>query len=201
MKKIKSTHAASKQRTSDIIQAALECFTDPGFNDTSMADICARANASIGSVYHHFKSKEQLASAVYLEGIAVYQSGIIKILEKEKDAFKGVSSIVEYHLKWIDKNSAWAQFLFQKKIDSSYMADTEEKLFNLNKVFISKISEWFTPHISTGTVRPLSWDLVIALLLGPCQEYTRLYLSKKTAAKIDTAIRELTTAIWRSLST
>lgn len=200
MKKIKSIHETSKKRTSDIIQAALECFTELGFNDTSMADICTRADASIGSVYHHFKSKEQLASAVYLEGIEVYQSGILKIFEKEENAFKGISSVIEYHLRWIDKNTDWAQFLFQKKIHSSVISETEEKLLNLNKIFVNKTLDWFKLHITAGTIRPLSWDLLIALLLGPCQEYTKLYLTKKTSTKIDDAVRELSLAAWRSLS-
>jgi len=201
MKKLKTIHSTSKKRTSDIIRAALECFTESGFNNTSMTDICTRANASIGSIYHHFKSKEQLASAVYLEGIEVYQSGILEIFGQEKDALKGISSVIEYHLRWIEKNPDWAQFLFQKKIHFSFIAETEEALLNLNKKFVYGISNWFKLHMATGTIRTLSWDLLIALLLGPCQEYTKLYLLKKTGSNIDNAIRELSLAAWRSLST
>jgi len=199
MKKIKSRHAASGKRTADIIQAALLCFTELGFNDTSMADICARANASTGSVYHHFKSKELLAAAVYLEGIETYQSGLLKILEKEKDLFKGISSVIEYHLKWVQKNPDWAQFLFQKR-HSSFLVETEDKLLTLNKKFKQGISEWFKCHMTAGTIRPLAWDMVISLLLGPCQEYTKLYLSEKAVTEINKAVQELSRAAWRSLS-
>ena len=34
-----------------------------------------RARASIGSIYHHFRSKEQLAAALYVEGLRDYQEG------------------------------------------------------------------------------------------------------------------------------
>jgi len=40
-----------------------------------MADIRVRARASIGSIYHHFRSKEQLAAALYVEGLRDYQEG------------------------------------------------------------------------------------------------------------------------------
>ena len=200
MKKLKSKHAATEKRTSDIIKAALECFTELGFDETSMSDICSRSNASIGSIYHHFKSKEQLSSAVYLEGIGIYQSGMLKSLKKEDDAFSGVSSIIKYHIKWIEKNPEWAQFLFRKKIHFSYSGETEESLQVLNKEFISGISDWFKIRITAGKIRPLPWDILTSLLLGPCEEFSRLYLSKKTVTKTDDAIREISLAVWRSLS-
>jgi len=199
MKKLNSEHATSKKRKTDIIQAALECFTELSFNDTSMADICTRAHASTGSVYHHFKSKEQLAAAVYLEGIEVYQSGLLKILEQEQDAFTGVSSVIAYHLRWVQKNPDWAQFLFQKR-QSSFLMDNEDALAALNINFVKGISAWFNPHMAAGTIRPLAWDMVIALLLGPCQEYTSLYLSKQTITNLDQAVRDLSLAAWRSLA-
>jgi AcrR family transcriptional regulator len=160
-KKMKSKHATSGKRTSDIIQAYLACFTELGFNDTSMADICARENASTGSVYHHFKNKELLAAAVYLEGIEAYQSGLLKILEKEKDLFKGISSIIQYHLKWVQKNPEWAQFLFQKR-HSYFSAENEDKLLTLNKKIKDGIADWFKGHIKAGTIRPLAWDMAIS---------------------------------------
>jgi len=199
MKKLKSAHYTSKKRTSDIIRAALECFTELGYSNTSMTDICNKADSSIGSVYHHFKSKEQLSAAVYLEGIEVYQSGIIEILQTESDVRKGITSIVDYHLKWVRNNSEWAQFLFEKR-DPSLFMETENKLLILNKKFIQEISGWFKQHIESGSIRPVSWDIIVSLLLGPCQEYTKLYLAKKTVSKIDDAVREISTAVWRSLS-
>ncbi|PKN75757.1 MAG: TetR/AcrR family transcriptional regulator [Deltaproteobacteria bacterium HGW-Deltaproteobacteria-10] len=199
MKKTQSRHAASGKRTSDIIQAALACFTELGFNNTSMADICTRANASTGSVYHHFKSKELLAAAVYLEGIETYQSGLLEIFKKEKDPYDGISSVIEYHLKWVQNNPDWAQFLFQKR-HSSFLVETENALITLNKKFKQGIEGWFKHHIKAGKIRPLAWDVIISLLLGPCQEYTKLYMSKKTVTKIDEAVHELSLAAWSSLA-
>jgi len=199
MKKIKSEHASTKQRKENIIQAALSCFTELGFQDTSMVDICTRAGASTGSVYHHFKSKEQLAAAVYLEGIESYQAGLLTMLEKETEAFKGISSVISYHLNWVQSNPDWSQFLFQKR-HASFLLDNEDALLVLNKTFMKGISTWFEPHIAAGTIRPLAWDMVIALLLGPCQEYTSLYLLKNTLTDLDQAIHNLSLAAWRSLA-
>ncbi len=199
MKTLNSKHASSEKRTADIIQAALECFTSSGLTDTSMADICATANASTGSVYHHFKSKEQLAAAVYLKGIEAYQSGMIRTIIKETDAFKGITAVIRYHLKWIQVNRDWAQFLFQKR-HSSFLEENEDKLSSLNREFMKTVSGWFDRHIEAGTIRHLKWDLLLSLLMGPCEEYTKFYLSNKTVTKIDEAVKELSLSVWRSLA-
>lgn len=199
MKKNDSKHATSPERVSNIIQAALMCFTELGYNDTSMTDICTKANASIGSIYHHFKNKEHLAAAVYLKGIEVYQLGILQILNKEKDAFKGISAIIKYHFKWIIDNSEWSQFLFQKRY-SFNSNEIEKNLSILNEKFGQGISEWFKNHCEAGTIRPLALDLLIVILFGPVLEYTKLYLSKKNITPHNKAIDDLILSAWNSMT-
>jgi AcrR family transcriptional regulator len=198
MKTIDSKHSTTPKRTSDIIQAALMCFTEIGYNSTSMSDICTRANASIGSIYHHFKSKEQLAASVYLEGIEVYQLGMLEIINKEVDAKNGISSIITYHFQWILKNPDWALFLFQKR-HSFNTIEIENQLNTLNIKFTNEISEWFKIHILSGEVHQFSFDLIFSLLFGPSLEYTRFYLSNKGSKKIDDAIKSLINAALSSL--
>jgi AcrR family transcriptional regulator len=194
-----TTHSRSIKRRRQIIQAALKCFSELGYNETNISDICKRANASTGSVYHHFESKEQLATAVYLDGIGEYQAGMIKILKKQREAFRGIGSIIRYHITWVNRNPEWSRFLFQNRYDS-FQAGADEQLNALNKNFAQKIMGWFSRHIEKGTVRRLPWDVLIPILLGPCQEYARLYLSGKACSKTEQAIRDLSSAAWKALA-
>ncbi len=89
MNKQKSIHASTHGRKSDIIRAALACFTEKGYTNTSIEDVCSQSGASVGSLYHHFSSKERLASAVYLEGIRDYQIGLAAELERHEQARTG----------------------------------------------------------------------------------------------------------------
>jgi AcrR family transcriptional regulator len=43
-----------------IIQAALECFSRSGYNQTTMDDVVAASGLSKGTLYWHFKNKEDL---------------------------------------------------------------------------------------------------------------------------------------------
>jgi AcrR family transcriptional regulator len=156
MKKLNTQHTGSGIRRKDIIRAALACFTGIGYDETTISDICARANASTGSLYHHFKSKENLAAEVYFEGIKEYQSGLLEILTKEKKAARGIAAVVRYHLTWVADNPDWAGFLFQKRHES-FMRETESLFNEMNKNFATGISGWFKDHIHAGTIRRLNW--------------------------------------------
>jgi AcrR family transcriptional regulator len=69
------TSAKSGLRMSDravvtrqaILEAAREVFTTAGFSDANIADVVAKAGASVGSLYHHFGGKADLYLALFEE--------------------------------------------------------------------------------------------------------------------------------------
>ena len=64
-----STRAASTRTA--LLTAARGVFADSGFAEASIAEVVARASASVGSLYHHFGGKAELYLALFEE----YQSG------------------------------------------------------------------------------------------------------------------------------
>jgi AcrR family transcriptional regulator len=198
MKRLHTKNSKTAFRRKEIILAALACFAKLGFSETSLADIRRASKASTGSIYHHFKSKEQLAAEVYLEGIRDYQAGFIAALEKQQQARDGIFKMVEYHLRWVETHPEWARFLFQKR-RAEFMNNTKDEFDRLNKEFIGRASAWVRHHIKAGSLRQLPPDLFISVLLGPCQEFTREYLSGDAHSTLDQAIDELARAAWRAL--
>jgi AcrR family transcriptional regulator len=65
----KSANAWQWSRTAEtrrgMLQAAREVFTEQGFAEASVADVVARAGASVGSLYHHFGGKVELFLALW----------------------------------------------------------------------------------------------------------------------------------------
>ena len=62
---IPSTRAASTR--SSLLDAAKDVFAASGFAEASIADVVARAGASVGSLYHHFGGKAELYLALFEE--------------------------------------------------------------------------------------------------------------------------------------
>jgi AcrR family transcriptional regulator len=47
-----------------ILQAATALFSDKGFKDASMAELCRMTGVAEGTIFYHFKSKEELFVAI-----------------------------------------------------------------------------------------------------------------------------------------
>ena len=51
-------------RKETILQAATALFSDKGFKDSSMAELCKITGVAEGTIFYHFKSKEELFVAI-----------------------------------------------------------------------------------------------------------------------------------------
>jgi TetR/AcrR family transcriptional regulator, transcriptional repressor of aconitase len=51
-------------RRSEILDAALVCFSNDGFHRTTMQDIVRQSGLSPGAIYNYFKSKEEIVEAI-----------------------------------------------------------------------------------------------------------------------------------------
>jgi AcrR family transcriptional regulator len=62
MPRVSDEHLAARRQ--QILDAAYRCFSRNGFHATSMQDVIAEANLSVGAVYRYFKSKQDLITAI-----------------------------------------------------------------------------------------------------------------------------------------
>jgi AcrR family transcriptional regulator len=190
---------ARRERPNAILTAALECFDERGFSATTIEEIRARSGASIGSIYHHFGSKEQIAAELYVEGLRTYQQGFARALEdRADDPEGGIRGVVRHHLRWVERNPRLARFLMNRRETELRLA-TEARVRELNREFFPRVAAWFKRHVETGALRPLPNDLREPVLLGPCQELSRLWLAERTRISLRAAERGLSDATWRAL--
>jgi AcrR family transcriptional regulator len=189
----------TQSRREAILDAALRAFLDRGVAGAPIEDICVRAGASVGSVYHHFGDKGGLAGAVYVGALADYQATFLAVLRGHPDdAEAAVRAAVEAHLRWClrDRPDLARFLLFQ---GDAARGAAVEALDELNREFFAEVLRWCRPHARYGALRELDLDLVYALWLGAAQEYCRLRLAGRTAVAPDHARPALADAAWQSL--
>jgi AcrR family transcriptional regulator len=194
-KKEYAKHKRTEQRKDDILSAALACFTEHGYPNTTMQDIRERSGASNGSIYHHFLSKEGIAAALYVEAIVDYQKRILAALERNPQAREGVRAIVESHLDWVSEKPEWARYLMEMR-HAEFMKTAEKSLAEANKKFVTAFINWMKPNMRSGALRRLPADLFVSLVLGPCQEYVRIWLEGKAFSGMAAAKEELAEGAW-----
>ena len=66
-------------REAEIRRAALRCFSRLGYDATRVKHIAAEAGVSDAALYAHWKGKEELAAAIYAEGIKAYAQTISEL--------------------------------------------------------------------------------------------------------------------------
>ncbi|MEW5736911.1 MAG: TetR/AcrR family transcriptional regulator [Thermodesulfobacteriota bacterium] len=193
-----STYAKTEDRKQEILSAALACFTEKGFAETTMKDVARRSGASNGSIYHHFGAKEGLARALYLSGIAEYQNTVAAGLTDKTDARRGVESMITGHLSWVAENPGWARFLSTTR-HAAFMERADPEMAELNRAWAGKIIAWHTARQGPGRLSPQPPVIFLSLILGPSQELTRLWLAGVAQGSPTDYADELSRSAWQAV--
>lgn len=67
-----------------VLATALQLFSERGYFNTSIHDIRSEAGVSIGAIYHHFDSKENLAKALYDDLMARMEAAIAPVMQSHR---------------------------------------------------------------------------------------------------------------------
>ena len=63
-KELTSRQKQAQESRRRLLSAATDLFNEHGFHETSVQDICTRANLSVGVFYHYFSSKQEALQAI-----------------------------------------------------------------------------------------------------------------------------------------
>jgi AcrR family transcriptional regulator len=188
----------SEQRRHEILDAALECFSSKGFGATTMADIRELAGASTGSIYHHFKSKEQLAAELYLEGMRESQQHGLAALLAHETTEHGVHALINAYLDWVGEHRKLAAFLFAMR-NAEFLTAVEQDLDQIQREVIEAATDWFRSRMLSGELPNLSPDLLRAILYGPAAHFAREWAASQADVGLELAKRKLARAVWHAL--
>jgi AcrR family transcriptional regulator len=146
------------QRKNEIIQVAINLFSQKGYNKTTLEEIATSAEFGIGTIYNYFQSKEE-----------IYRNILESIFETSFDIFdeavkktSGVCDFFKYYTERVfnvfyENRNALLLFV-------SYMTSVEERPVNVScesfKDMQEKITEILNERISKaineGEIRPLN---------------------------------------------
>jgi AcrR family transcriptional regulator len=191
---------ASRARRQQILDSALDLFLEKGVGATTVEDLLARSGASVGSFYHQFSGKADVASALYLETLSSYERLLVSELRKHDRARDGIEGAVRQHLRWTQKNPRLASYLIHCR-EPEVAELSEERAQQLNRIFYDEVLKWLRRHVDAGEIRKLPSDIYLALWMGPANEFTRLWLlgNDRDSRRIARAESLLASAAWVAL--
>jgi AcrR family transcriptional regulator len=189
---------ATSRRRRAILDAALECFSTVGYDQTTLADIRQRAGASTGSIYHHFGSKEQIAGSLYLDAIRATQDHGIAALLRTRTGRTGIHAQVHSYLDWVEANPDRARFLLWMR-HAEFVVPGEPEIDALNAQVQRRAQEWFARRIADGELPDVDPSIRRALVFGPCRHWASRWLAGDTTLTVAQAKRQLAPAAYAAL--
>lgn len=196
------TRQATGQRRREILDAALDTFIEVGESKTFIHEVCRRAEVSVGALYHHFGSKDQLIATLHYTLLDDYQSEAGPILAADPPAEEGVRDTVAYHVTWLVGHPRPATFLLQQPFAGYRSDQVPAELMRENERFLATVQGWLDRRMEAGELKKLPFDVVVALLIGPVHHWVRgaLYLDlERAAARAPAAAAVLAEGAWRAL--
>jgi TetR/AcrR family transcriptional regulator len=84
-----------------IFESAIKIFSESGYRGATMDDIAANASLAKGTLYYHFKSKEEIFNFIVEEGLKILQNQVIEIQEMDMSPIEKLIKICKIQLTFL----------------------------------------------------------------------------------------------------
>lgn len=123
-----------------IFQSAIEIFSKAGYNGATMDDIAVNAGVAKGTLYYHFKSKEEIFNYIITNGLEMMRVAVEDAVKAEENILLKIRTMCKFQLELIYENKdffkvimsqVWGQELRQvelRKCIEEYLKTIEKFL-------------------------------------------------------------------------
>lgn len=193
----------TRQKQRDALAAALQCFTEHGFEATTIEMIRDASGMSVGSLYHHFGNKEKIASALFREGMRGY-ARIVKQYatdlmanSPEPGLEQGIKMLVYANVDWISGNPDWARFVFHHRFTVTQSGDEGAFRGDISD-FRKMLSSW-ARFMGVAEFDSLDINFVSSLITGPTHNYARQWLAGRVKTPLSEHREAFAEAAWAAV--
>lgn len=132
-----------------IFESAIQVFSNCGYSGATMDEVVARAGVAKGSLYYHFKSKEELFIFIIKEGMNLIHEEVEKATRDIKDPYEIIKESAKVQLKYVYENKD----LFKVIISQIWGAgERNNMLREETKSLINKSSKKFKAVMDAGYI-------------------------------------------------
>lgn len=181
-----------------ILLQALSCFLEKGIEATTIEMIRDRAEASVGVIYHHFKNKEGIISALFFAALDDQSQRREEALQQATSLQQGIISIVESYIDWVEQNPDFARFLYAARLNIAEN-NASEKLQLRNQQRNQALMAWFQQQQDFAILQKIPHELLLSLVIGATESYCRAWLSNKVKTSPQQYKSVLAQSAWNAL--
>ncbi|MCI5065852.1 TetR/AcrR family transcriptional regulator [bacterium] len=185
-----------KQR---ILAAALKLFVEQGYFRTNVPDLSRESQCSVGSIYHNFKNKEEVARALYTEGIIAFRQALFQSLSSVNEAEPFVKKIVIAFLQFSEMNHQLSRYLWLSRHNEFLSGIIHHPTRVGFDPLGRKLTRIIRKGVRDGEIRDLKANIIWSVLFGVPVGYVRDWLDGYNEALPSEVAETIAELCWRSL--
>lgn len=148
-------------RREKVLQTALKMISEGGFHGSPMSELAARSGVAVGTIYHHFPSKDELIEALHEECRQRVSVWVISASDPKLSIARRFASIWIALHGYLSKNPL--EFSLLRQYESSPFLSEEDAG---SAFFTAEVMEFFKEAVKSGKLRKLKPGMVASLFTG-----------------------------------
>lgn len=180
-----------------IFQTALHLFVENGIENTSTTKIIAESGVATGTLFYHFKNKEELINTLYVgvkSSIAEAMNSGIKSSDDDKNIFY---QVWRNFINWSIKNPKLFQFNAQYTESPIIIKNAKHHLVEETFQFLSEVLK---ERQQKGTLRDLPVDFLASLANSLLLKSARYFIENPETFKDPLIVNEAFESFWGMLA-
>lgn len=196
---MKTKQKRGEKAVTQVLDATLVSFAKSGIQALTIQELSARSGVSVGSLYHHFGSREGVLFALYTRCLEAMLVSITAGVVKHKAARAGIEALVHGYLAWVESHPREARFIYAAA-HTELVEEFRPELSALAARVVAPLGTWLAPFVQRGEVIALPPALLEVVLIGPAAEASRRLLSGAPGLSFAAAKRSLPGVVWRAVA-
>lgn len=174
-----------------IFKAALELFSEKGFANTSVGEIVERAGIAKGTIYYHFKGKDELFLMLMESGVEFLTRVIREASAGEHDPVKRLESIIAAQVRLFLNHPDFYKVLMSEIWWLE--ARLHEDLQKVRKSYLSILEETIRAGQEAGALKPgIDVEMAAPALFGLISHVTLQVVLDSPKPQFHRALRAVT---------
>ena len=178
-----------------ILAAALTLFVEKGFHSTSIPDIVAASGTSIGAVYHHFASKDELAHILHRQLVDEFVEMSSAEVLSLPDAHSRIHAYVAMLFRLTEEDPEFVSYLIYTRPKSA----VEDNLTVCSREGLEVTRRIVVGGKAAGEVRDLDDRVLCGLISGAIMRLIDLRLDRVITDPLTGMVEETADCIWAGL--
>jgi AcrR family transcriptional regulator len=151
-----------KNKKTKIFETALKLFTTKGFHNTPTSLIAKEAGVATGTLFHYFKTKEDLINSLYLECKDSMKNAMLEGITDNDDIAVQIKKIWMNTVRWGLNNTN--EFLFFQQFSNSTFITKSTRNEGTNR--LAFLYDFVEENKRAGILKDIPSDLLIDITYG-----------------------------------